>query len=74
MSKPRGKRPTITEQLKSAIAESGKTRYRIAQESGLSEAALSRFVNGERGLTTASLDALADVLGLELVKRKPTRR
>lgn len=65
------KRTKLSEQLKRAIAESGKTRYRIAQESGVSEAALSRFVNGERGLNLASLDALGKVLGLEMVIRTP---
>lgn len=54
------------------MVECGKTRYRIAQESGVSEAALSRFVNGKMGLNTASLDALADVVGLKIVICKPS--
>ena len=57
---------TISEQLKRAILASGKTRYVIAQESGVSQAALSRFMSGERGLTLASVDAIAVVLKLEL--------
>ncbi len=75
-TKRQKKRETFTEQLQRAIAESGRTRYRIAQESGVSEAALSRFMSGKRGLSTLSIDALAEVLGLELVARtkKPKKK
>lgn len=62
---------TFTESIKHAIADSGKTRYQIAQESGVEQSALSRFMSGERGLNTVSLDALADVLGLRIVVDKP---
>jgi hypothetical protein len=34
---------------------------------GVSDLALGRFVSGERGLTLATLDKLADALGLEIV-------
>ncbi len=42
------------------------TRYQIAQATGIENSALSRFISGERGLTTASLDKLAEVLELRL--------
>lgn len=60
------KRPTISEQLKSAISEYGDTPYALAKASGVSQAALSRFINGERGLTLDSVEKLCEVLGLEL--------
>ena len=64
------KRNTITEGIRRAIEESGLSRYAIAKASGVSEAALSRFMSGKRGLTTATLDRLADVLELEVVARR----
>ncbi|HUW80209.1 MAG TPA: helix-turn-helix transcriptional regulator, partial [Acidocella sp.] len=63
---------TISKQLRRAIVVSGLSCYRIAQLSGVSEAALSRFMSRQRGLALASVDRLADVLGLQLtVKGEP---
>lgn len=60
---------SISDQLRHAIESAGVTRYRIAKEVGVSEAALSRFMSGERGLTLSTLDGLAAYLGLTLSKR-----
>ncbi len=68
------KRLTLTEQVRRAIAESGMTRYRIAQETGIAESTLCKFMAGQRGFTLASLDKLADYLGLEIVVRGATRK
>ena len=71
----RKKPPTFSDQLRRIIAECGLSRYEIARRSGVDKAALSRFAHGERGLTTETLDRLAEALGLELVaKRRPTRK
>ena len=35
---------------------------------------LSRFINGERGLTLDAVDSVCEALGLTLVKRKGRRR
>ena len=64
---------TITERLRGAIESAGVTRYRIAKETGVSEAALSRFVHGKQGLDLSSADKLAAYLGLELVKLEPLK-
>ena len=74
MEKRRIKKPTLSEQLRAAIESSGLTRYRISQETGIDQAALSRFMSGEMGLSTNTLDKMADVLGLELVVKKRNRR
>jgi len=66
----RKKRPTLTEALRAAIDESGVTRYRIAKETGLQEASLSRFMSGETSLRLDKADAIAEYLGLELVKKR----
>jgi transcriptional regulator with XRE-family HTH domain len=69
MGKSRRK-PTMTDVLKAAIAESGLTRYRIAKDTGIDEAALMRFMRGETSLRLDRADVLAEYLGLELTKRK----
>jgi len=68
---------SITEQLRRAIERSGKSRYRISQESGIAEAVLSRFIHGERDLKLDTADRLCAALGLQVVlkaKRKPGRK
>jgi transcriptional regulator with XRE-family HTH domain len=57
----------FSEQLRRAIEASGASRYVIARSAGISDSALSRFLSGERGLNLATLDKLADALGLEIV-------
>ena len=65
------KKPSFSDQIRQAIRDSELTRYRIAKETGVSESALSRFVNGERSLNLSTIDLLADLLGLEVsVKKK----
>lgn len=57
---------TITTQLKTIIKTCGISRYELSRQTGVTQAALSRFVNHERGLTLASVDRLAKYLGIEL--------
>ena len=64
----------LGDQIRQAIGDSGLTRYRIAQETGLSEAALSRFVNGVCGLSLDSIDKVGECLGLEITTGKRKRR
>jgi transcriptional regulator with XRE-family HTH domain len=65
MSKSKPK-PTMTEVLKTAIEESGVSRYRIAQDTGILETSLSRFMRGETSLRLDKADRLAAYLGLRL--------
>jgi transcriptional regulator with XRE-family HTH domain len=66
----------LLDAIREAIKASGKTRYRIAQESGVAESVLSRLMSGERGLSADALERLADNLGLDLVRprRKGARK
>ncbi len=57
----------ISDAVRRAIEQSGLTRYEVSKVSGVQQASLSRFMTGERGLTTSTLDELAPVLGLRLV-------
>ncbi len=70
------KRPKLlTDQLRQAIDDSGLTRYRIAQETGINEAALSKFYLGQRGLSMKALNALGDFLQLNITMgRKPKKK
>jgi len=64
----------LSDQVRKAIDASGKSRYRIAKDLRVSEATLSRFMSGERGLTLTVLDRLADYLGLTLCARASRSR
>lgn len=56
----------LVDAIRRAVEASGKSRYRIAKESGVSAGQLSRLVNGERGMTVDTIDRLADYLGLRI--------
>ena len=57
----------FSDQIRKAIKDSGKTCYRISQETDIAEAALSRFMNRKGGLSMAALDRLAECIGLRAV-------
>ena len=65
----------LTDQLRKAIDDSGLSRYRIAKETGVSEATLSKFYLGQRGLSMEALNALGGCLELEIImRRKPIKK
>ena len=71
MAKKRSNKP-VSDQIRQAIDDSGLTRYRIAQETGISETTLSLFCNGQRGLPMRTLDTLGEFLELKVtLGRKP---
>jgi transcriptional regulator with XRE-family HTH domain len=59
----------FSDQIRAAVDASGISRYRICQEIGLNQGAMSRFMSGKGGLSMDTLDRLADLLGLEIVAR-----
>ncbi|MCB9875821.1 MAG: helix-turn-helix transcriptional regulator [Planctomycetaceae bacterium] len=65
----------MTDQMRQAIDDSGLTRYRIAQDTGIDESTLAKFYNGKRGLSLENLDRLFEYLGLRIVMdRKPKQK
>ena len=71
----------ISDTIRDAIIGSGKSLYRIGEQSGVAYAPLHGFVNRDRSLSMENLDRLADYLGLVLIvreeaetKRGPIRR
>ena len=64
----------ITTKLRQLLRDSDKSRYRIAQETQLSQAMLSRFLNDEdRGISLQAAAVLAEYFGQELTLRKRKR-
>lgn len=59
----------ILDEIRRAIENSPKTRYRLSKDARIPESQLSRLMTGEKGLSFDSLDRLADALGLEVVIR-----
>src|SRR4051794_1642106 len=65
MSRP----STFTDQIRDVIKRSGISRYAISKRTGIDQAALCRFMQGQRGLTTDTLDRLAPELDLMVETR-----
>jgi transcriptional regulator with XRE-family HTH domain len=57
----------FSDQIRDVIEASGVTRYALAKQAGIAESVLSRFMAGEQGMSTATLDKIAGVLGLEVI-------
>lgn len=64
----------LLDALRKAIETSGKTRYRISQDTDVAQSQLSRLMSGERGLQIDTVERLAKYLGLEIVIRPKRRR
>lgn len=56
------------------MERSAETRYRISQETGISEAVLSRFARGLTVLAGENVDRLAEYLKLELAPARTTKK
>jgi transcriptional regulator with XRE-family HTH domain len=61
----------LTDQLRRIVASCGKTLGQIARDTGIDKTALSRFLNGERGVSCAVMDTLGEYFGLRIVADKP---
>ena len=71
MSTRRRQKTDLAAQLRRAIRESGLTPYRVATDADVDRSIMTRFVNGDRGLTLDTASRICDVLNLEL---RPVRR
>jgi hypothetical protein len=59
----------IIEEIRKQIRESKKSRYRISQDTGIDEAALSRIMRGG-SCKVETADILLKYFGIELVQKK----
>lgn len=60
----------FADQIRQAVRESGRTPYRICQDTEIDQAMMSRFLAGKMWLGEATMNRLAEYLGLEVVTRK----
>jgi hypothetical protein len=60
----------LSDQIRRVIRDSTMSRYRLAFESRVDQAALSRFVRGKAGLSLAAVDRVGLVLGLRIVAKR----
>jgi transcriptional regulator with XRE-family HTH domain len=65
---------SVSEQVRRAIAASGRSLNSLADETRVDKATLSRFLSNERRIYSDALDVLADALGLELKPREGGER
>ena len=66
MSKKRRRRSQVAETLRQVIRDSELSQNEIARRAGIDSGMVSRFVNGERGMTLGTAARVAAVLGLAL--------
>jgi hypothetical protein len=64
----------ISKALREAIHQRGLTAYAAAKQSGASVDAVQRFLKEERGLNLATVDKLAEALGLTLCPNDDLRQ
>lgn len=61
----------LGDQVRRAVDASGKSRYAICKALGMEQSLMSRFMSRKGGLSMANFEALADLLGLDVVARGP---
>jgi ribosome-binding protein aMBF1 (putative translation factor) len=61
---------SMPEIIREAMRRDGRTRYRLAKDSGVDQAVLGRFIKGERDLNLRTADKVCKALGLKLVKER----
>ena len=71
----RQQKPSMTTMIRRAIQESGVSQRELCRRAGIDSGNLSKFLSGSpsgsRGMTVRSLEKLAPLLRLRLVKDDP---
>lgn len=73
MSYPRGM-GQLTESIAAAIRASDQTPYAIAKGAGVARSQLSRLLSGERGMSTETIERLADYLDLQIIIERKVKK
>ena len=70
------KQKSFSEQLRQAIQQDGRSRYRISLNTGISQGQLSRFMHSKGGLSLRSVDRLCECLGLAISRdgKRPSKK
>ena len=56
----------LSQALKDALRASNKSMYQLAQDAGVAQIVVSRFLSGERDIRMATADKLAAALGMKI--------
>ena len=72
MSTRRRRTVDLEDQLRRAIRRSGLSPYRVATDAEVDRSVMTRFLNGDRGITLATASRICGVLGIEL-RRLPLK-
>ncbi len=70
--KPARRAGTFSDQLRDILVSRGSAAA-VARDAGVSASVVLRFLSGERGMTTDTLDRIADAVGLRLVETRRGR-
>jgi hypothetical protein len=65
------KRIAPSEAIRLAVLDDGRPLRQIARSAGLPSSSIIRFMNRRRGLSSRSIDRIAETIGVEL---RPVRR
>jgi transcriptional regulator with XRE-family HTH domain len=68
------RRIKLSDQIRRAIDQSGMSRNAICKELQIDKGQMSRFMAGTAGLSVANIDAMADLLGLDITTRESRGR
>jgi transcriptional regulator with XRE-family HTH domain len=64
----------LSDQIRRAVDASGLSHNAICKALNINKGAMSRFMHGKVGMTTANLDRLAGLLRLEIKKGRSSER
>jgi predicted XRE-type DNA-binding protein len=67
-------RKRLSDELREAVDASGMSRYQICKQLEIRQSAMSRFMNNRGGLSWATVDRLADLLGLHITAEPRDRK
>src|SRR5689334_22713485 len=67
------KPPKLSDQLRRAIDAEGISRYAMCKRLQISQALMSRFMAGTRGISLEVLDRIGELLGLSICVANDTR-
>ena len=66
---PKKKPPRLSEEFRRLVREADMLPIEIARRVGINRSTLSKFLKGEQFLHVDTMDAIAELLGLQLTKR-----
>jgi DNA transposition AAA+ family ATPase len=64
----------LSEQLRKHLDECGQSMYAVSHQTGIDQASLSKFRLGQRGLSWEAVDAIGELLDLEIVVKSKKRK